>query len=117
MFEMRAGEVTDADLSALATTLLALGQQDVLGCDIEAGQAVVAACQRLLNAVSAVQLLGVEAGSRRAGEEIAADQAQWAAINPGRSFPGPRDEHEFMDADLPPPERPAHARRIRRDEP
>jgi hypothetical protein len=102
MFEMRAGEVADADLTALATTLLALNQQDLLGCDIEAGQAVVAACQRVLNAVSAVQLLGIEAWSRRSAEQIATDQTEWAALHPGRSYPGPRDEHEFMDADLAP---------------
>ena len=56
----------------------------------------------MINAVSAVQLLGIEAWSRRAGEEIAADRARWQAVNPGRAYPGPADEHEFMDADLAP---------------
>ena len=63
---------------------------------------MVAAAQKVINAASAVQLLGIEAWSRRAGEDIAADHAQWAAAHPGRPYPGPRDEHEFMDADLAP---------------
>ncbi len=91
-----------ADVAALATALLALTEQDLLGCDGEATRAVVAAAQRVINAVSAVQLVGIEAWSRRTGEEIAADRAQWQAANPGRAYPGPRDEHEFMDADLAP---------------
>src|SRR4051812_5092749 len=102
MFESNVDELAAADLTALATTLLGLSEQELLGSDIEAAQAVVAATQRVLSAVSAVQLLGVEAWSRRAGEQIAADRTQWAAAHPGRSYPGPRDEHEFMDADLAP---------------
>ena len=72
------------------------------GGDLASAQAVVAAAQRVLNAVSAVQLLGIEAWSRRAGEEIAADRAAWGAAHPGRAYPGPRDEHEVMDAELAP---------------
>ena len=96
------GEVAGADVAALAATLLGLSSADLLGSDVEAAQAVVAAAQRVINAVSAVQLLGIEAWSRRAGEEIAADRARWQAVNPGRGYPGPADEHEFMDADLAP---------------
>ena len=96
------GEVAGADVSALAATLLGLSSGELLGSDVEAAQAVVAAAQRVINAVSAVQLLGIEAWSRRAGEEIAADRARWQAVNPGRGYPGPADEHEFMDADLAP---------------
>ncbi len=102
MFEVPAGEVAGADVAALAATLLGLSSADLLGSDVEAAQAVVAAAQRVINAVSAVQLLGIEAWSRRAGEEIAADRARWQAVNPGRGYPGPADEHEFMDADLAP---------------
>ena len=102
MFDVPVGEVAGADVAALAATLLALSEQELLGSDVEAAQAVVAAAQRVINAVSAVQLLGIEAWSRRAGEEIAADRARWQAVNPGRGYPGPADEHEFMDADLAP---------------
>jgi hypothetical protein len=102
MFEVGVDEVAGTDVAALAATLLGLGSADLLASDLPAAQAVVAATQKVINALSAVQLLGIEAWSRRAGEQIAADHAEWAAINPGRSFPGPRDEHEFMDADLAP---------------
>jgi len=95
-------EVAGADPAALAATLLGLSSAELLGSDMQAAQAVVAATQQVINALSAVQLLGIEAWSRRAGEEIAADRAQWDAVNPGRAYPGPRDEHEFMDADLAP---------------
>ena len=70
--------------------------------DLASAQAVVAATQRVLNAVSAVQVLGIEAWSRRTGEGIAADRAAWGAAHPGRAYPGPRDEHEFMDCELAP---------------
>src|SRR4051812_37919814 len=73
MFEISVDEVAGVDITALATTLLSLSDQDLLFCDIEAAQAVVAATQRVLSAVSAVQLLGIEAWSRRSGEQIAAD--------------------------------------------
>jgi hypothetical protein len=102
MFEIGVDEVAGADVAALAAALLSLSERELLGGDIEAAQAVVAATQRVLNAVSAVQLLGIEAWSRRSAEQIATDQTEWAALHPGRSYPGPRDEHEFMDADLAP---------------
>jgi hypothetical protein len=102
MFEVGVDEVAGADVAALAATLLGLGSVDLLASDLPAAQAVVAATQKVINALSAVQLLGIEAWSRRAGEAIAADRTQWAAAHPGRSYPGPRDEHEFMDADLAP---------------
>jgi len=88
-------------VAGLAATVLGLSAQDVLGGDLTSAQSVVAA-QRVLNAVAAVQLLGIEAWSRRTGEDIAADRAAWGAAHPGRPCPGPRDEHEFMDAELAP---------------
>ncbi len=90
MFEIPVGEVAGADVAALAAALFGLSEGELLGSDVEAAQAVVAAAQRVINAVSAVQLLGIEAWSRRAGEEIAADRARWQAVNPGRGYPGPR---------------------------
>ena len=74
----------------------------MLGGDLASAQAVVAATQRVLSAVSAVQVLGIEAWSRRTGEDLAADRAAWGAAHPGRGYPGPRDEHEVMDAELAP---------------
>ena len=102
MFESGVDEVAVTDVAALATTLLGLTAEDVLGGDLASAQAVVAATQRVLNAVSAVQVLGIEAWSRRTGEELAADRARWGAVQPGRPYPGPRDEHEFMDSELAP---------------
>ena len=91
-----------ADVAALAAALLGLSAGEVLGGDLASAQAVVAATQRVLNAVNAVQVLGIEAWARRTGEELAADRAAWGAAHPGRAYPGPRDEHEVMDAELAP---------------
>ena len=102
MFETSVDEVAVADVAALAASLLVLTREDVLGGDLASAQAVVAATQRVVNAISAVQVLGVEAWARRTGEDIAADTAAWGAAHPGRPYPGPRDEHEFMDCELAP---------------
>ena len=102
MFESSVDEVAAGDLAGLAAALLGLTAGDVLGGDLASAQAVVAATQRVLNAVSAVQVLGIEAWARRTGEGIAVDRAAWVAAHPGRAYPGPRDEHEFMDCELAP---------------
>ena len=102
MFESSVDEVAAGDVAALAAALLGLSREEVLGGDLASAQAVVAATQRVLSAVSAVQVLGIEAWSRRTGEELAADRAAWGAAHPGRGYPGPRDEHEVMDAELAP---------------
>ena len=102
MFESSVDEVAAAEVAALATALLGLSREEVLGGDLASAQAVVAATQRVLSAVSAVQVLGIEAWSRRTGEDLAADRAAWGAAHPGRGYPGPRDEHEVMDAELAP---------------
>ncbi len=72
MFESSVDEVAAGDLAGLAAALLGLSAGDVLGGDLASAQAVVAATQRVLNAVSAVQVLGIEAWSRRTGEDLAA---------------------------------------------
>ena len=72
MFESSVDEVAAGDLAGLAAALLGLTARDVLGGDLASAQAVVAATQRVLNAVSAVQVLGIEAWARRTGEDIAA---------------------------------------------
>src|SRR5690349_2998879 len=102
MFETSVDEVAVGDLAGLAAALLGLPAAEVLEGDLASAQAVVAATQRVLNAVSAVQVLGIEAWARRTAEDLAADRAGWGAVHPGRSYPGPRDEHEFMDAELAP---------------
>ena len=75
MFESSVGEVAAGDVAGLAAALLGLSAREVLGGDLASAQAVVAATQRVLSAVSAVQVLGIEAWSRRSGEDIAADRA------------------------------------------
>lgn len=102
MFESSVDDVASSDVAALAASLLALTRDAVLGGDLASAQAVVAATQRVVNAMTAIQALGIEAWSRRTREDIAADTAQWGAVNPGRAYPGPRDEHEFMDSELAP---------------
>ncbi len=67
MFESSVDEVAAGDLAGLAAALLGLTARDVLGGDLASAQAVVAATQRVLNAVSAVQVLGIEAWARRTG--------------------------------------------------
>ena len=67
MFESSVDEVAAGDVAALAAALLGLSARDVLGGDLASAQAVVAATQRVLNAVSAVQVLGIEAWARRTG--------------------------------------------------
>ena len=67
MFESSVDEVAAGDVAGLAAALLGLTARDVLGGDLASAQAVVAATQRVLNAVSAVQVLGIEAWSRRTG--------------------------------------------------
>ena len=61
MFESSVDEVAAGDLAGLAAALLGLSAREVLGGDLASAQAVVAATQRVLNAVSAVQVLGIEA--------------------------------------------------------
>ena len=94
MFESSVDEVAAGDLAGLAAALLGLSARDVLGGDLASAQAVVAATQRVLNAVSAVQVLGIEAWSRRTGGGHRGGPGGGAAAHPGRSYPGPRDEHE-----------------------
>ena len=65
MFESSVDEVAAGDVAALAAALLGLSAGEVLGGDLASAQAVVAATQRVLNAVSAVQVLGIEAWARR----------------------------------------------------
>jgi hypothetical protein len=85
MFESSVGEVAAGDVAGLAATVLGLSAQDVLGGDLTSAQSVVAA-QRVLNAVAAVQLLGIEAWSRRTGDDIAADRAAWGGGAPGAAL-------------------------------
>ena len=63
MFESSVGEVAVADVAALAAALLGLSAGEVLGGDLASAQAVVAAAQRVLNAVNG----GAGAGDRGVG--------------------------------------------------
>ena len=88
MFESSVGEVAVADVAALAAALLGLTAGEVLGGDLASAQAVVAATQRVLNAVNAVQVLGIEAWARRTGEELAADRASLGCGASGAGLSG-----------------------------
>ena len=110
------GQVRAADVADLAASLLGLSDGELLGVDAESAEALVAAAQRVISAVTAVQAVAIEAWGRREGEQLRIDKAQWAAVvltdgtNPRginaarrRLRDGvPNDEHDFMPSYLAP---------------
>ena len=109
-------QVRAADVADLAASLLGLGQAELLGVDAESAEALVAATQRVVSAMMAIQALAIEAWGRREGEALTVDKAQWAVlaaermVNPAgvngaqaRLLEGvPKDEHDFMPSYLAP---------------
>ena len=112
-------QVRATDVADLAASLLGLSDPELLGADVESAEAVVAAAQRVINAVSAVQAVAIEAWGRREGEQLQVDTARWrdpaATIGSGvagcdgvngarlRLLDGiPKDEHDFMPSYLGP---------------
>ncbi|MEO6144054.1 MAG: DUF222 domain-containing protein [Dermatophilaceae bacterium] len=113
---MRLDQVRAADVAGLAASLFGLSDPELLAVDAETAEALVAAAQRVINAVSAVQAVAIEAWGRREGEQLSVDKAEWTAmaqargLNTGgvngarlRLLEGvPKDEHDFMPSYLAP---------------
>jgi hypothetical protein len=73
-------QVRATDVFDLAASLLGVSFPEVLAADAASAQAVVAAAQRVISAVSAVQVVAIEAWGRREGEQLEVDKAQWDAM-------------------------------------
>ena len=112
MDQVRATDVVD-----LAACLLGRSEVELLGADAETAEAMVAAAQRVISAMTAVQAVAIEAWGRRECEQLSVDKAEWQALaaagglaNPGgpngahlRLLDGlPKDEHDFMPSYLAP---------------
>src|SRR5665647_2391426 len=110
-------QVRATDVADLAASLLALSNSELLRADAESAEAMVAAAQRVISAMTAVQAVAIEAWGRRECEQLSVDKVVWAAMavanglaNPGgltrarlRLLDGvPRDEHDFMPSYLAP---------------
>ena len=109
-------QVRASDVADLAASLLGRSDAQLLGSDAECAEALVAAAQRVINAVSAVQAVAIEAWGRREGEQLKVDRAQWAAMSAAAGLAStgvngarlrllngvPKDEHDFMPSYLAP---------------
>src|ERR1035437_4643224 len=110
-------QVRATDVADLATSLLGRSEAELLGVDAESAEAMVAAAQCVISAMTAVQAVAIEAWGRRECEQLSVDKGEWAALavasgltNIGglngarlRLLDGvPKDEHEFMPSYLAP---------------
>ena len=110
-------QVRATDVADLAASLLGRSEVELLGADAESAEAMVAAAQRVISAMTAVQAVAIEAWGRRECEQLSVDKAEWQALaaagglaNPGgpngahlRLLEGlPKDEHDFMPSYLAP---------------
>jgi len=110
-------QVRATDVADLAASLLGRSEAELLGADVGSAEATVAAAQRVINAMTAVQAVAIEAWGRRECEQLSVDKAEWAAMavangqtNIGglngarfRLLDGvPKDEHDFMPSYLAP---------------
>ena len=116
MVGMSVDQVRATDVAVLAESLLGLPDAELLLAGAESAEALVAAAQRVINAMSAVQAVAVEAWGRREAEQLAVDRAQWAAMAAARKLSTggvngarlrllegvPKDEHDFMPSYLAP---------------
>jgi hypothetical protein len=116
MVGMTVDQVRAADVAGLAASLFGLSDPELLLADAETAEALVVAAQRVINAMSAVQAVAIEAWGRREGEQLSVGTAEWAAmaqarkLNTGgvngarlRLLEGvPKDEHDFMPSYLAP---------------
>ena len=108
-------QVRATDVADLAASLLGRSEAELLGVDAESAEALVAAAQRVISAMTAVQAVAIEAWGRRECEQLSVDKGEWAALavangltNIGgfngarlRLLDGvPKDEHEFMPSYL-----------------
>jgi Domain of unknown function (DUF222) len=110
-------QVRATDVADLAASLLGRSEVELLGADAETAEAMVAAAQRVISAMTAVQAVAIEAWGRRECEQLSVDKVEWQALaaagglaNPGgrngahlRLLDGlPKDEHDFMPSYLAP---------------
>ena len=110
-------QVRATDVADLAASLLGRSEAELLGVDAESAEAMVAAAQRVISAMTAVQAVAIEAWGRRECEQLSVDKGEWAAMavahglaNIGgpnaarlRLLDGvPKDEHDFMPSYLAP---------------
>jgi len=97
--------------------LLGRSDGELLAADVESAEALVAGAQRVINALSAVMAVAIEAWGRREGEQLSVDKGAWEAMSDaqGRTKAGglnrarlrllegvPKDEHDFMPSYLAP---------------
>ena len=110
-------QVRATDVADLAASLLGRSEAELLGVDAESAEAMVAAAQRVISAMTAVQAVAIEAWGRRECEQLSVDKGEWAALAVAHGltnidgFNGarlrlldgvPKDEHEFMPSYLAP---------------
>ncbi len=116
MVAMTVDQARAMDVADLSVSLLGRSDTELLGADTETAEALVAAAQRVINAMSAVQAVAIEAWGRREGEQLSVDKVEWAAMSAaaGLATTGvngarlrllngvPKDEHDFMPSYLAP---------------
>ena len=110
-------QVRATDVADLAVSLFGLSDGELLAADAGSAEAMVAGAQRVINAVSAVMAVAIEAWGRRENEALTVDKGAWEAMSDaqGRTKAGglnrarlrmaegvPKDEHEFMPSYLAP---------------
>lgn len=80
-------QVRATDVADLAASLLGLSDTGLLAADAESAEAMVAAAQRVISALTAVQAVPIEAWARGECEQLRVDMVGWAAMsaaaNPG----------------------------------
>ena len=74
-------QVRATDVADLAVSLLALTDIELLRAEAESAEAMVAAAQRVISAMSAVQAVAIEAWGRREGEQLKVDKVAWEAMS------------------------------------
>ena len=110
-------QVRATDVADLAASLLGRSEAELLGVDAESAEALVAAAQRVISAMTAVQAVAIEAWGRRECEQLSVDKGEWAALAVAHGLTNinglngarlrlldgvPKDEHEFMPSYLAP---------------
>ena len=89
----------------------------LLAADAGSAEAMVAGAQRVINAMSAVMAVAIEAWGRREGESLSVDKVSWEAMSDAQGSTNagglnrarlrlaegvPKDEHDFMGSYLAP---------------
>ena len=87
-------QVRATDVADLAASLLGLTEVELLRADVVSAEAMVAAAQRVISAMTAVQAVAIEAWGRREAEQLSVDKGEWAALAVAcllYTSPSPRD--------------------------